>query len=249
MVMPIHENQLDYNNPELFRWLAKFAPRIRRVVGLCTGGYLLARAGLLDGRHATTHWMVADEFSREFPQVSVDPDPIYVQDGNVYSSAGALAGMDLTLALVEEDFGAELARSVARLMVIFLKRPGSQSQFSAQLEAQFAERTPIRELQGWIFDHLGEDLSVDALADRAGMSSRNFRRVFQKETGVTPAKYVEQARLEAARRHLEESAEGIESIASACGFGSTEQMRVTFLRAIGIPPASYRERFATSLRI
>ena len=159
-----------------------------------------------------------------------------------------MAGMDLTLSLVEEDFGPELARTVARFLVIFLKRPGGQSQFSAQLESQFAQREPIRDLQGWVFDHLDEDLSVDALADRVGMSPRNFRRVFSREVGTTPAKFVERARVEGARRNLEETSEGTETIALACGFGSAEQMRTEFVRALGVGPSAYRERFATSFQ-
>jgi transcriptional regulator GlxA family with amidase domain len=248
MLMSIGEDQLPVENPELVEWVAKTAPRVRRVVGLCTSAFLLAEAGLLNGRRATNHWAFCDDFSRHFPEVTVDPDPIFIKDGPIYTSAGAMAGMDLVLALVEEDFGPQIARTVARFLVIFLKRPGGQSQFSAQLEAQFAQREPIRELQGWIFDHLAADLSVDDLAQRAGMSPRNFRRVFAQEVGVTPAKFVESARVEGARRYLEETAEGIEGISSACGFGSAEQMRCAFLRTLGVSPAAYRNRFTTSIR-
>lgn len=247
MVLSISDDLIDEDFPELTRWIAEVAPNTRRIVGICTGGIVIARAGLLSGRRATTHWAYADHFSRRFPDISVNSDSIYIQEGKVYTSAGAMASMDLTLALVEEDFGPELARTVARFLVIFLKRPGGQSQFSAQLQSQFAQREPIRELQGWIFDHLDADLSVDALADRTGMSPRNFRRVFAHEVGVTPAKYVEQARVEGARRMLEETSEGTETIAVACGFSSAEQMRLAFTRSIGIAPSSYRDRFATSI--
>jgi transcriptional regulator GlxA family with amidase domain len=248
LFLPIGEEQLPVDNPELVNWVAKTAPRTRRVVGLCTSAFLLAEAGLLSGRRATNHWAFCEDFSRQFPDVDVDPDPIYIKDGSMYTSAGAMAGMDLVLALVEEDFGPQIARTVARFLVIFLKRPGGQSQFSAQLEAQFAQQEPIRELQGWIFDHLDADLSVDVLAQRAAMSPRNFRRVFAREVGVTPAKFVESARVEGARRYLEETAEGIEGISSACGFGSAEQMRCAFIRTVGVSPGAYRNRFATSIR-
>jgi transcriptional regulator GlxA family with amidase domain len=246
--MPIDESMLPVENPELVHWVQTIAPHVRRVVGLCTSAFLLAEAGLLTGRQATTHWAFCDELQRRFPDVSVEADPIFVRDGHIYTSAGAMAALDLVLALVEEDAGPEVARAVARFLVLFLRRPGGQSQFSAQLAAQFAQRQPLRELQGWIFDHLATDLSVDALAQRVAMSPRNFRRVFTREVGTTPAKFVEQARIEAVRRYLEETAEGTEAIAAACGFSSVEQMRCAFVRALGISPAAYRHRFATSFR-
>lgn len=245
---PIGESLLPAADPDLVQWVAAQAPRARRVVGLCTSAFLLAKAGLLTGRRATTHWAFCDELRRRFPEVTVEPDPIYIRDGHIYTSAGAMAGLDLLLALVEEDFGAQVARAVARFLVLFLRRPGGQAQFSAQLAAQFAQREPLRELQGWIFDHLDADLSVDALAQRAAMSPRNFRRVFANEVGSTPAKFVEHARVEAARRHLEETTEGVEVIATVCGFTSAEQMRCAFIRALGVSPAAYRERFATARR-
>ena len=169
------------------------------MTSVCTGAFLLARAGLLDGRRATTHWASCPDLAERYPAVTVEPDPIFVRDGNVATSAGVTAGMDLALALVEEDLGRDVALEAARWLVLFLKRPGGQAQFSAQLAAQTADRAPLRELQAWIPDHLDEDLSVPALASRAAMSERNFARAFRRETGMTPAAYVEAARVESAR--------------------------------------------------
>ena len=209
-------------DPELVRWLARVAPRTRRVVGLCTGAFLLAEAGLLDGRVATTHWAFCDELAKRFPAINVQPDPIYVRDGGVYTSAGATAGLDLVLALVEEDLGRRMALAVAQWMVVFLKRPGGQAQFSVQLSAQMADQEPIRELQAWVLDHPGADLSVEALARRVHMSPRNFFRVFVREVGMTPGRFVERVRVEAARRLLEETSRGVPDVATASGFGSQE---------------------------
>lgn len=230
-------------DPKLIAWIQKTARRARRVVSICNGTHLLAEAGLLDGKRATTHWMYAEFLAESYPQVTVEPDRIYVQDGNVYSSAGVTAGLDLALALVEEDCGREVALAVARGLVVFMKRPGGQSQFSVQLAGQLADREPLRELQTWIAEHVDADLSVDALAERACMSPRNFARVFSREVGATPARYVERARVEAARRRLEESHDSVEQIAAACGFGSAETMRCAFLRAVRVGPSAYRNRF------
>jgi transcriptional regulator GlxA family with amidase domain len=178
--------------------------------------------------------------------VRVDPDPIFVRDGGVYTSAGVTSGMDLALALVEEDHGRELALAAARWLVLFLKRPGGQSQFSAQLSSQIASRQPIQDLQTWIIENVHRDLSVAALAARAGMSPRNFARVFTRELGAPPALFVETARVEAARRRLEEDGgRGIEAIAAECGFGSAETMRRAFLRRVRVSPSDYRSRFQT----
>ncbi len=234
-------------DPDLIRWLARIAPRTRRVAGLCTGTFVLAEAGLLDGRNATTHWMDCDELARRFPAITVQRDPIYVRDRGIYTSAGSTAGLDLVLALVEEDVGRRVALQVAQRMVFFLKRPGGQAQFSAQLSTQMAEREPLRDLQAWILDHPGLDLSVDALARRAAMSPRNFFRVFVREIGMTPGRFVERVRVEAARRLLEETTRGIPDVAAACGFGSPETMRIAFRRALGVNPQSYRSRFHTTV--
>jgi len=234
-------------DPDLIRWLARIAPRTRRVAGLCTGTFVLAEAGLLDGRNATTHWMDCDELARRFPAITVQRDPIYVRDRGIYTSAGSTAGLDLVLALVEEDVGRRVALQVAQRMVFFLKRPGGQAQFSAQLSTQMAEREPLRDLQAWILDHPGLDLSVDALARRAAMSPRNFFRVFVREIGMTPGRFVERVRVEAARRLLEETTRSIPDVAAACGFGSPETMRIAFRRALGVNPQSYRSRFHTTV--
>jgi transcriptional regulator GlxA family with amidase domain len=230
----------------LLEWLRRMAPRVRRLGSVCTGAFLLAEAGLLDGRAATTHWRHCAALAERYPKVKVDPDPIFVRDGNVYTSAGVTAGMDLALALVEEDHGRRVALAVARELVLFLRRPGSQSQFSAQLTVQAADREPLRELQAWIADHPGADLSVAALASRVAMSPRNFARVFARELGLTPARFVENVRVEAARRRLEESSLGVDAIAADCGFGTAESMRRAFVRALRVAPSAYRSRFASA---
>jgi transcriptional regulator GlxA family with amidase domain len=230
----------------LLRWLRRAARRSRRVTSVCSGAFVLAEAGLLDGKRATTHWSVCDALARRYPTVEVDPDPIYVRDGDVWTSAGVTAGMDLALALVEEDLGRDVALAIARRLVLFLRRPGNQSQFSAQLSLQTADRDALRDVQRHVAERLDDDLSVDALAARASMSPRHFARCFRDETGVTPARFVEAARLEAARRRLEESDDSIEVIARACGFGTPETMRRTFLRAVHVAPTEYRRRFATA---
>jgi transcriptional regulator GlxA family with amidase domain len=227
----------------LISWLRYAAGRTRRVTSVCTGAFLLARAGLLDGRSATTHWASCAHLAERYPAVAVEPDPIFVRDGNVATSAGVTAGMDLALALVEEDLGRDVALEAARWLVLFLKRPGGQAQFSAQLAAQTADRAPLRELQAWIPDHLDQDLSVPALARRAGMSDRNFARAFRRETGVTPAAYVEAARVESARIALESGDLPVESVALQAGFGTVETLRRAFRRRVGVSPVDYRSRF------
>jgi transcriptional regulator GlxA family with amidase domain len=213
---------------------------------VCSGAFLLAEAGLLDGRRATTHWSVCHTLADRYPAVTVEAEPIYVRDGDVWTSAGVTAGMDLALALVEEDHGRDVALEIARRFVLFLRRPGTQAQFSAQLAAQWAERDVLREIQSHVAEHPDDDLSVEALAARAGMSVRNFARSFRAEVGTTPARYVEGVRIEAARRRLEESDEGVESVAASCGFGTAETMRRSFIRALRVPPAEYRRRFSAA---
>jgi transcriptional regulator GlxA family with amidase domain len=227
----------------LVRFVARLEARTRRIASVCSGSFLLAQAGLLDGRTATTHWANLEQLAAAFPAVDVDPDRIFVRDGPIITSAGVTAGMDMALALVEEDCGREVALQVARRLVLFLKRPGGQSQFSTQLSQQLAERAPLRELQAWIAANPEADLSVEALARRVAMSSRNFARVFARETGVTPARYVERARVEVARRRLEESQAGVEAVAVECGFGSLETLRRAFLRNLNVTPQDYRVRF------
>jgi transcriptional regulator GlxA family with amidase domain len=227
----------------LISWLRAAAPRSRRVTSVCSGAFLLARAGLLDGRRATTHWGACHALARRYPLISVEPDPIYVRDGNVYTSAGVTAGIDMALALLEEDHGPEVARSVAQQLVLFLTRSGGQSQFSAALKSQPAEREPLRELQSWLSDNLDADLSVASLAERACMSPRNFARAFKREVGMTPATYVEALRVERARVLLETSHAQVDDVASRCGFGTVETMRRSFRRRLGVSPGHYRDRF------
>jgi transcriptional regulator GlxA family with amidase domain len=231
-------------NRELLRWLRRISKRVNRLASVCTGAFLLAEAGLLDGRRATTHWAYCERLAGAFPDVRVDPDRIYVRDGSVYTSAGVTAGMDMALALVEEDQGREVALEVARQLVLFLRRPGGQAQFSTQLAHQMAHREPLRELQSHIFDHPEDDLSVASMSHRVSMSPRNFARAFTREIGVTPAKFVEAARVDAARRLLEDTTDGLQEISFACGLGTPESLRRAFLRTLGVPPHAYRERFA-----
>jgi transcriptional regulator GlxA family with amidase domain len=229
----------------LVRWIAKAAPRARRVCSVCSGAFLLAEAGLLDGRNAVTHWSMIDEFRARYPKVKLALDPIYVADGKVWTSAGVTAGIDLALALIRRDHGPEIATRVAKQMVVFLQRPGGQAQFSAALLAQETATKrddPLIEITAYIAANLDRDLSVNALAEQAGMSPRSFARLFKN--GQTPAKLVESSRLEAAARALSESQASIKQIASQCGFGDEERMRRAFMRKLGVAPSGYRERFS-----
>ncbi|HWA49959.1 MAG TPA: GlxA family transcriptional regulator [Dongiaceae bacterium] len=229
----------------LVRWIAKAAAQARRVCSVCSGAFLLAEAGLLDGRNAVTHWTMVEEFRARYPKVKLALDPIYVEDGKVWTSAGVTAGIDLTLALIRRDLGADIAARVARQMVMFLQRPGGQAQFSAALLAQEAAARaddPLIDITAYIAANLDRDLSVNALAAQAGMSPRSFARLFK--SGQTPAKLVEATRVEAAGRALSETQNSIKQIAVQCGFGDEERMRRAFLRKLGVAPSAYRERFA-----
>jgi transcriptional regulator GlxA family with amidase domain len=230
-------------DPDLVGWIRACAPRSGRVASVCTGAFLLAEAGLLNGRRVTTHWSQCGALRDQYPAVEVEPDPIFVKDGNVATSAGVTAGIDLALALVEDDLGRDMALAVARHLVVFLRRPGNQAQFSAQLSAQVADRAPLRDVQQWIAEHPAGDLSVEALAERASLSPRHFARAFAAEVGMPPGRYVERTRLEAARRHLEDSAAGIAQTARACGYRTPEAMRRAFVETLGVSPAEYRRRF------
>jgi transcriptional regulator GlxA family with amidase domain len=230
-------------SPDLITWLRNHAPDATRVISVCTGAFLLAEAGLLDGRRATTHWFQCERLARQFPEVDVDPEPIFVRDGNIATSAGVTSGIDLALALVEDDLGRDTALTVARHLVVFLRRPGNQTQFSTHLRTQAAHRRPLREVQRWITEHPDADLSVTVLADRANLSPRQFARAFTAETGATPGQFVDQTRVETARRLLEDTDDGVERIARNCGYGTTEAMRRAFHRALGVSPAEYRRRF------
>jgi transcriptional regulator GlxA family with amidase domain len=232
----------------LLAWIVEASAGARRTASVCTGAFPLAAAGLLDGRRATTHWAAAQRLAREYPAVEVDPDPIFIRDGELWTSAGVTAGMDLALALVEDDHDRETALTIARHLVLFLRRPGNQSQFSATLAAQQPEREPLREVQRRVVEDVAGEHSVETMAARAQMSARHFARAFRAETGLTPARYVERVRLEAARRRLEDTSEPIASVAGACGFGTAETMRRAFLRALEVGPAEYRRRFQSITR-
>ena len=246
IVGPLADLDLASRDKPLIAWLRRAARRSRRVASFCSGAFLLAEAGLLDDRHATTHHTFCAELAHRYPRVTVDPEPIYVRDRGVYTSAGSTASMDLVLGLVEEDLGRRVAHAVALQLVLFLKRPGGQAQLSVQLATQLAERQPLRDLQAWIADHPAETMSIPALAGRVAMSPRNFFRVFTREIGVTPARFVERGRVEAARRLLEATTRGIEDIAARCGFGSAETMRGAFQRILRVSPQAYRARLAAT---
>ena len=231
-------------DPAVQAWLRAQAPRVRRLGSVCTGAFVLAAGGHLDGRRATTHWQHCAELAAAFPKVRVEPDAIFRRDGKVITSAGVTAGIDLALHLVEEDFGRALAFSVARQMVVYARRPGGQSQFSADLMSQAAGGKRFDDLRRWILNHPGRDLSVGALADRAGMSPRSFHRHFTAETGMAPGAFVERARVEAARRALEESAEPLARLAHRVGFGHADSLRRIFHRHLSMSPQDYRLRWA-----
>ena len=235
-------------DPALVEWVRSIAPRVRRVASVCTGTFILAAAGLLNDRLVTTHWMFSDALATEYPSTKVDSSLLFRRDGNIYSSGGITAGIDLALALVEEDLGREIAIAAARMMVVFPRRPGGQSQFSSFLKHwEVRSRPDIEELQTWMLGNPGKDLSVQSLADRMGMSQRNFARLFHSETGTTPALFAERARADAARCKLEQSSLPIETIAEECGFGNAERMRRTFQRHFEISPHDYRARFQSTL--
>ncbi|MFJ1756363.1 GlxA family transcriptional regulator [Kitasatospora sp. NPDC088134] len=231
---------------EVVDWVRETAPRARRVASVCVGAHLLAAAGLLDGRTATTHWSTAAQLAADHPGVTVDPDPIFVRSGRVWTGAGISACMDLALALVAEDHGEELALAVARQLVMYLKRQGGQSQFSVPLSSPPTARRDIDELRLYVAEHLDADLSAAALAGRMCLSERHFARVFRQETGSTPAAYVEAARVEAARRLLEGTDHPLDRVAAACGLGSVETLHRALRRRLGTTPAAYRRRFRTA---
>jgi transcriptional regulator GlxA family with amidase domain len=235
-------------DPRLASGLERVSAGARRTCSVCTGAFLLAGAGLLDGRAATTHWAFCAELARRHPRVRVEPDRIFVRDGDTMTSAGSTAGMDLTLALIEEDHGPEVARTVARWTVMFLQRPGGQSQFSERLELPGAISSPIRRVLDAIVAEPAADHRLVRLARHAAVSERHLRRMFAAQTGTTPARFVERIRVEAAREQLEGSATPVETVAATCGFGSPETMRRAFLRVLGVGPSDYRSRFRSAER-
>jgi transcriptional regulator GlxA family with amidase domain len=230
-------------DPSFVAWIAKAASQSRRVASICTGAFLLAEAGLLDGKQAVTHWSFCDRLAREYPKVVVRPESIYLRDGSIYTSAGITAGIDLSLALVEEDHGHETALRIARFLVMFLVRPGGQAQYSHMLSHQAVTSQPLRELHVWMLQHLREDLTVESLADRMGMSARHFTRVCLRETGMNPGQFVDRMRVEAAQQIIDSSSLGLKEIADACGFQSADAMRRTFVRVLGVTAAEYASRF------
>lgn len=227
----------------VIEWIQRSSHAARRYGSVCTGAFLVGAAGLIDGRRVTTHWRHAEELRERFPTAQVDPDRIFVRDGKLFTSAGVSASIDLVLALIEEDHGHHLAVAVARYMVMYLKRPGGQSQFSVPLAAQAQAQSPVARVQAWILDHPDEDLRLSVLANRAAMSPRNFSRVFRSETGMSPAVYVELVRIDRARRLLEETALSLDQVAKQSGLGTAASARRVFLRRLGISLGQYRERF------
>ncbi|WP_374584269.1 GlxA family transcriptional regulator [Pseudoduganella sp.] len=232
--------------PPLVDWISRRAPQVRRLASVCTGAFMLAATGLLDGRRTATHWEWVERLQRLHPKVQVDGDKIYVRDGQIWSSAGVSAGIDLALALIEEDYGHRVAIETARQMVVFMKRSGGQSQFSAPLSAQAREGGRFAELHAWMAANLNGDLRVERLAEQAGMGARTFARAYVAQTGSTPAAMVETMRLEAARRALEDSALPLKAIAAATGHGSEQNLRRVFLRRLGTSPGDYRKRFSAA---
>ena len=228
----------------LVGWVRRASRRSRRTVCVCTGTFLAAAAGLTDGRRVTTHWARAGALAEHHPGTTVDADPIFIRDGDLWTSAGVTAGIDLALALVEDDVGAEVAQVAARWLVVFLRRPGGQTQFAAPVWTEPVERAPVRAAQDLIHTDPGADLSVPVLARHAGLSARHFTRLFHGEVGVGPARYVERIRVDAARRLLETERAGVAAVAARCGFGTAETMRRAFLRQVGVPPDHYRRHFA-----
>ena len=230
-------------DPELRDWVRFMSTRVRRIVSVCTGAFLLADAGLLDGRRATTHWAYCDKLAAEYPLITVEPDRIFVCDDLISTSGGITSGIDLALSLLEEDWGREMALGTAQYLVMFLKRPGGQSQFSAFLVSEATNNQDIRALQVWIMENSAEDLRVEVLAERMAMSPRNFARVFRAETGMTPAKFVEKARVDCARQLLGVPGQHVATVAVKVGFKDYERMRRAFVRNLGISPLEFRSRF------
>jgi len=227
----------------LVEWIRRAATGSRRVATVCSGTFIAAEAGLLDGRTVTTHWARARQLAEEYPRLTVDADPIYRRDGNVWTSAGVTAGIDLALAMVEADYGTDVAQTVARWMVMFLHRPGGQTQFATPVWVPRADRSTVRAAQDHIDSHPADDHRLDLLAARAAMSGRHFSRVFTEEVGETPARYVERVRVEAARHELETTPSSLDVVAGRCGFGTAESLRRAFQRRVGVAPDAYRRRF------
>lgn len=241
----VHDMRRD---ADLMNWLRATCSKTRRMCSVCSGAFLLAEAGLLSGRRAVTHWESVPRLTREFPDIRVEPDSLYCQDEHIWTAAGVTSGMDMALALIEQDLGRSVSLATARELVLYLKRPGGQSQFSAELLAQEQGGSAFDSLMGWLFNHLDTPIDVETMAERAAMSRRSFQRRFSETFGMPPAKFLERARVDAARRDLEDGARGLERVAAARGFGDAERMRRSFQRVLGLSPAEYRDRFRTASR-
>ena len=246
LVAPMNWHELFNSSSRYLNWLRATSAKVRRIGSICSAAYILAEAGILDGRRATTHWELLADFRTRYPSIQLEGSPLYVKDGNVYTSAGMTSGIDMTVALVEEDFGREVALRVSQALVLFLNRPGNQAQFSVPLASRLPDNPDISDLQSYIYEHIDEDLRVEALAERVRMSPRNFARVFARETGMPPGRFVEHCRIEVARRHLEESSATIAEVAALSGYRTTDSMRLAFERTLDASPRAYRERFASS---
>ena len=230
-------------DPAISDWLKHATPQARRFGSICTGAFALGAADLIAGKRVTTHWKFGEELARRNPTATVDINPIFIRDGNLYTSAGISAGIDLALAMVEEDHGRDLALAIARSLVLFLKRTGGQAQFSTELAAQFSSVPAIQKIQHWCHENPNDDLRVATLAKRAAMSTRTFIRMFHEDTGRTPAEFVESVRLQAARRLLEETDLAAKAVATRCGFGSAATLQRLFMRRLGVSPTQYRDKF------
>ncbi|KKX58009.1 MULTISPECIES: GlxA family transcriptional regulator [Pseudomonas] len=247
LLVGAHDIQrLVYENTELKQWITNNAQKVDRFAALCSGAFFLAATGLLDGRRATTHWRMAGEFQSSFPHVIMDIDSIFIRDGNLWTSAGVSASIDLALAFVEEDHGHKLALEVAQDLVIFLKRPGGQSQFSTNLMTQKTQLSSLRQTQEWVFENLEKKINVSMMADRASMSTRHFTRLFQKEVGMCPSEFLEKSRIDFARRLLSGGDLPLKTIAFKAGFTSSDHMRLTFKKHLSVTPKEYRSRFVKS---
>lgn len=247
MIVGAHEiERIVEEQPEIVEWTRRVAPNVPRFAGLCSGAFFLAAAGLLNDKRATTHWRMAEVMQQKYPKVQVDIDSIFTQQGNLWTSAGVSASVDLALAFVEADFGHELALQVARDLVIFLKRPGGQSQFSANLTSQMTQSSSMRAVQEWVLSNIDQRISVPLMAERASMSLRHFTRTFHKEVNMRPSEFIEKARIDMARRLLSESELPMKSIAYKCGFSNTDQMRIGFRKYLSVTPKEYRERFISA---
>ncbi len=228
-------------------WVRRMSGRVRRMVSICTGSFVLAEAGLLDGKRASTHWCAFDDFREKYPQVTLDPDAIFVKDGHIYTSAGATSGMDLTIALIEEDYGAAFARRVAQGLVMFLRKPAYQSQFSVHVVGESEGADDLKPIISYISENLGGDLRIETLASRFHMSQRTFVRTFTHKTGSSPGRYIEQLRIEQARQLLEDTDRPISKVAAACGYNTVDGLRLAFERKLGTSPKQYRDRFTSAI--